>query len=123
MTKQKVLLIVSIILVSLGGSLLIAGTVLSLLHQNTLGDIFIGASSAIGVVALALLVYRLTLVAKDIGPAPQPGKPRVVVKVVDVKDVPKSKEENLFEQYEDLYKKNLISKEDLDQKRKELLGK
>ena len=123
MTKQKLLLILSIVLIGIGGSLLIAGTVLSLLHQNTLADIFLGVSSVLGVVALGLLVYRLTLVAKDMGSTPQPGKPRVVVKVVDVKDVPKSKEEKLFEQYEDLYKKNLISKEDLDQKRKELLGK
>ena len=43
--------------------------------------------------------------------------------VVDVKDIPKTKEEKLYEQYEDLYKKNLITKEDLDAKRKELLDK
>ena len=45
------------------------------------------------------------------------------MKVVDVKDLPKSKEEKLFEQYEDLYKKGLISKEDLELKREELLKK
>ena len=79
MTKQKVLLILSIVLIGIGGSLLIAGTVLSLLHQNTLADIFLGVSSVLGVVALGLLVYRLTLVAKDMGSTPQPEKPRVVV--------------------------------------------
>lgn len=123
MTKQKVLLIISIVLIAVGGSLLIAGTALSLLHYNTLADIFMGVASFLGVAALGLLVYRLTLVAKNIEPTPQPGKPKVVVKVVDVKDVPKTKEEKLFEQYEDLYNKGLISKADLDQKRKELLGK
>lgn len=123
MKKQKVLLIVSICLVAVGGSLLIAGTILSLLHYNTISDIFMGVSSVLGVAALGLLVYRLTLVTKNMEPQQNQGKPRVVVKVVDVKDVPKTKEEKLFEQYEDLYKKNLISKEDLDIKRKELLGK
>ncbi len=125
MKLQKILLIVSICAISIGAGLLIAGVVLSLLHYNVISDIFLGISSILGVISLGLLVYRLVLVSKTVEPVVnnRPNKPRVVVKVVDVKDVPKSKEEKLFEQYEDLYKKNLISKEDLDQKRKELLGK
>lgn len=123
MKLEKILLIICICLIVIGGGLVIAGTILSLLKNDTLADIFLGVGSAVGVVALGLLIYRLTLVVKNIQPEPQQNKPRVVVKVVDVKEVPKTKEEKLFEQYEDLYKKNLISKEDLEIKRKELLGK
>ena len=42
---------------------------------------------------------------------------------IEPSPVPKTKEEKLFEQYEDLYKKGLISKEDLELKREELLKK
>ena len=68
-------------------------------------------------------MWRLTLTPTP-GPRIRPNfNQNVKVKVVDVKDIPKSNEEKLYEQYEDLYKRNLISKEELDQKRSELLGK
>ena len=121
MKKVKLLLIISIVVISVGVACLIAGTVLSLLHYNVISDILLGISSVLGIGALALLIWRLTLL-----PAAAPvhrERPRVIVKTVDVKDIPKSKEEKLYEQYEDLYKRNLISKEDLDKKRAELLGK
>ena len=122
MKLSKVLLILSIILVSLGSALIIAGAILTLLGRTKLGDIFITISSVIGIAAMALLIYRLVVMSKT----PElynTEKTKVVVKIVDVKDIPKTKEEKLYEQYEDLYKKNLISKEDLDKKRLELLGK
>ena len=47
------------------------------------------------------------------------------VQTVDVKPVPEekplTKEEELYKQYEELYEKGLISKEDLDKKKEELL--
>lgn len=45
------------------------------------------------------------------------------VKTVDVKEVQKSQDEIMYDKYVDLYNRNLITKEDLDNKRKELLGK
>ena len=122
MKSHKILLILSIILVSLGGALIIAGAVLTLTGNSTLGDIFMGASSIVGIAALALLIYRLYAMSKT----PEmfsDSNTKVVIKIVDVKDLPKTQEEKLYEQYEDLYKKNLITKEDLDKKRLELLGK
>ena len=126
MKLSKLLLILGIVLVSVGGVLFIAGALLTLLNKSTLGDIFMGVSSLLGIGAIVVLVIRLAIMAKNPSDYPeyQPKpQPRVIVKVVDVKEVPKSKEEQLYEQYEDLYKKNLITKEDLDLKRKELLGK
>ena len=125
MKKERILLIASIAVICVGVALLIAGTVLSFMGQDLLSDIFLGISSILGIGALALLIWRLTIIP---GPRPNPNygpkpNPNVRVKVVDVKDIPKSNEEKLYEQYEDLYKRNLISKEELDQKRSELLGK
>ena len=121
MKLPKVLLIISLVLVALGTGFIVAGTVLMLVSQSKLGDIFLGVSSVFGLAALAVMIYRLSIMANQ-SPIERENT-RVVVKVVDVKDIPKTKEQKLYEQYEDLYKKNLISKEDLDKKRVELLGK
>ena len=125
MKKTQLFLILGIIAVSLGGAMFIAGAVLTLLGNATLGDLIMGLSSIFGAAALVLLIFRLSFMAKDPDAYPEykPQQPKVIVKVVDVKDLPKSKEQELYEQYEDLYKKNLITKEDLDKKRIELLGK
>ena len=122
MKLHKLLLIISIVLISLGGAAIIAGSILSLTGNGTVGDILLGVSSILGLAALALMIYRLIVMSKT----PEEFRteqPRVIVKVVDVKEMPKSNEQKLYEQYEDLYKRNLISKEELDQKRIELLGK
>lgn len=122
MKPSKILLIAGIASVALGVGFMVAGTIVGFNGNRLLSDLFLGISSFLGVLALAVLIFRLVLQSKEEVPI-NPQKPKVVVKVVDVKDIPKTKEEKLYEQYEDLYKRNLISKEDLDLKRKELLGK
>ena len=122
MKPSKILLIAGIASVATGVGFMVAGTILGFYGNRFLSDLFLGISSFLGVLALAVLIFRLVIQSKEEGPI-NPQKPKVVVKVVDVKDIPKTKEEKLYEQYEDLYKRNLISKEDLDLKRKELLGK
>ena len=122
MKTYRILLIISIVLISLGGILIIAGSVLSLQGNSSIGDLLMGLSSLLGLAALVLMIIRLIIMARS----PEQFRseqPRVVVKVVDVKEVPKSKEQELYEQYEDLYNRNLITKEELDRKRKDLLGK
>ena len=120
--KNKLLLVISIVVMAIGVGMFIAASVLALTNHALLSDIFFGVSSFLGIAALGLLIYNLAISSKSIAPV-EPSKPRVVVKVVDVKDLPKSKEEKLFEQYENLYKQGLITKEDLDKKREELLKK
>ena len=122
MKPSKILLIVGITALALGITSMVVGTILGFVGESGLSDIFLGISSFLGVIALAIIIVRLVLQSKEPSFIGQE-KPKVVVKVVDVKDIPKTREEQLYEQYEDLYKKNLISKEDLDLKRKELLGK
>ena len=122
MKTYRILLILSVILITLGLACIVVGSVLTLSGNQTTGDLFLGVSSILGVAALVVLILRLLIMAKT----PQlysDQNTKVVVKVVDVKEVPRTKEEKLYEQYEDLYKQNLITKEDLDKKRVELLGK
>ena len=122
MKAYRILLIISIVLISAGGLLIIAGSVLSLQGNSSIGDLLMGLASLLGLAALVLMIIRLIIMARN----PEQFRveqPRVVVKVVDVKEVPKSKEQELYEQYEDLYNRNLITKEELDRKRKDLLGK
>lgn len=121
--KNKLLLVISIVAMSIGVALFIAAAVLALNGKSTLSDIFFGVSSILGIVALGLMIYNLAISSKNVVPMDEPAQPKVVVKIVDVKDVPKSKEEKLFEQYENLYKQGLITKEDLDKKREELIKK
>ena len=122
MKAYRILLIISIVLISVGGLLIIAGSVLSLQGNSSIGDLLMGLASLLGLAALVLMIIRLIIMARN--PEQFRGEqPRVVVKVVDVKEVPKSKEQELYEQYEDLYNRNLITKEELDRKRKDLLGK
>ena len=122
MKAYRILLIISICLISVGGILIIAGIVFSLQGNSSIGDLLMGFASFLGLASLALMIVRLVIMARN----PEQFRseqPKVVVKVVDVKEVPKSKEQELYDQYEDLYNRNLITKEELDRKRKELLGK
>ena len=122
MKLNKLLLVFAIVIMAVGVGFFIVAVVLSTLGNNLLSDIFLGVAALTGIASLGLLIYNLAISSKNIVPMDEP-KLKVVVKIVDVKDVPKSKEEKLYEQYEDLYKQGLISKEDLDKKRAELLKK
>ena len=123
MKMKKWLLILSVAVMAVGIGLFIAASILSISEKTLLSDIFFGVSSLLGIAALGLMVYNLAVSSKFATPMNEQPRTKLVVKVVDVKDVPKSKEEKLYEQYEGLYKQGLITKEDLDKKRKELLGK
>ena len=124
MKLGKLYLILGIVFVSLGVTAFIAGSVLTVLGNTFVGDILMAASALIGCVALAMLILRLVYMSKNPDEFPQyKPQPKIVVKVVEVNEQPKSHEEKLYEQYEDLYNRNLITKEELEQKRIELLGK
>ena len=120
MKLNKLLLVIAISTMVIGVGFFIAAVILSSLQNSGLADIFLGVSAVTGIISLGILVYNLAISSKNITPAEKP-KPKVMVKIVDVKDVPKSREEQLYEQYEGLYKQGLITKEDLDKKRQELL--
>lgn len=122
MNRDKILYIIGTTLVITGCLFIVAAFLFSKLGYSNLADILLGFSSILGFVSLIVLIIRLVLMSKTTS-QPFSANDKVSVKIVDVKDIPKSKEEKLFEQYEDLFKKNLISKEDLELKRKELLNK
>lgn len=123
MKRDKILYYLGLIAVSIGVLLALASLILSRYGVNRLANIFGWISSILGIASFAIVLIRLTLQVKDpLHNVNKPNGPKVVVKVVDVKDLPKSREQQLYEQYENLYKQNLITKEDLENKKKELLG-
>lgn len=82
-----------------------------------------------GPVSILLLLLKLMLYGGV--QEPQPKNPTVKtykynekdIPIVDVKEFKKSQDEIMYEKYVDLYNRKIISKEDLDKKRIELLGK
>ena len=85
--------------------------------------------AASGPVAILLLILKLMLYGG--APSPEPKQPKVKtykynekdIPIVDVKEFKKSQEEVMYEKYVDLYNRKIITKEDLEKKRIELLGK
>ncbi len=122
MNKDKVLYYIGLVSVVLGIASAFAATILEIFKIVNLSNIFFYVASFLGVVSVIVLILRLVNQSRENRFNSDKG-PKVTVKIVDVKDLPKSKEQKLYEQYEDLYKKNLITKEDLDKKKEELLGK
>lgn len=92
----------------------------------TISGIIIAVS---GPLAIILLVLKLILYGG--APSPEPKIPEVKtyqynkkdIPIVDVKEYKKSQDEIMYEKYVDLYNKKIITKEDLEKKRIELLGK
>lgn len=122
MKKDKVLYLIGLISVLVGLVCAVGAVLFGLLDFPVLSDTLFIISSILGVISLVVFCVRLSNQTKNFGVSSD-NSTKVVVKVVDVKEIKKSQEEKLYEQYEDLYKKNLITKEDLDKKKEELLGK
>ena len=82
-----------------------------------------------GPVSILVLIAKLLVYGGE--PIQEPKTPEVKtykynekdIPIVDVKEFKKSQDELMYEKYVDLYNKKIITKEDLEKKRKELLGK
>lgn len=103
--------------------------VFEIIGNQSLSDIFGIIAAAAGTLSLTIFIVRVVIFGFQFNASAKAAKTKTYtyeqkpVKTVDVKPVPKSKEEELYEQYENLYKQGLITKEDLDKKHEELLGK
>lgn len=121
----KILYFVGLTLLIIGILCTIFAFIFGRIGNGQLSDLFGMISAFCGPSALIILIVRLILIMQTnpirreyVAP-----KPQKEIKTVDVKDIPKTRGQELYEQYENLYKQNLITKEDLDKKRVELLGK
>ena len=56
MNKNRFLLIISIVLISIGGAFIVVGTALTLIGKAGYGDIFMGVSGIFGLAALVILI-------------------------------------------------------------------
>lgn len=81
-----------------------------------------------GPVSIILLIIKLMAYGGAESPEPKKhvvnpnNSSKKVVPTVDVKQIEKSQDEIMYDKYVDLYNQKLITKEDLEKKRKELLG-
>lgn len=122
----KFLFWIAVALLCIGVCACIGGIICEIIGQSLGFKICTITVAVSGPVALVLIVIKFMF----FGGAPASPQVKVnvqskhkEVRTVDVKPVVKTREEELYEQYENLYKQNLISKEGLEQKRKELLNK
>lgn len=123
MKSLRILFYVALGLVGLGIASLVVSTVLDLAGNSELSDTFLLISSISGTAALVVLIVRLVIGVNN-QPVVTPNKQvKKEVKIVDVKPIEKTKEEKLYDQYVELCKQKLITEEELEQKRIELLGK
>lgn len=123
MKSLRILFYVALGLVGLGIASLVVSTVLDLTGNSELSDTFLLISSFTGTAALVVLIVRLVIGVNN-QPVVTPNKQvKKEVKIVDVKPIEKTKEEKLYDQYVELCKQKLITEEELEQKRIELLGK
>lgn len=127
--QGKWLFIVGLVALFIGVAACIAAIVFEFLSRSDLVRIMAIVIGVSGPVALALLIVKFLVY----GGAEQekPATPKVNtykynekdIPIVDVKEFKKSQDEIMYDKYVDLYNKKIITKEDLEKKRIELLGK
>ena len=120
------LFILALVVLIIGVAGLMAAIVFELLGNKDLFEIFGLLVIVCGPISILLFTLKLSLY----GGAPSPKKSIVINKApekpvvtVDVKEPAKTQEEIMYDKYVDLYNQKLITKEDLEKKRIELLGK
>lgn len=118
--KSRVLYILSVIFISIGITGFLVGFLVQRLIDVRIGGIISGIASLFETAALILIIVRA--IRFGFFPVEEPEVIIKEVKTVDVKPIKETQEQKLFKQYEELYKEGLITKEDLENKRKELLG-
>ena len=113
-----VLFVSSICALALGMLSIVAGVIcLMFVDSNVSTILFIVGS----ILCVAGLVFVILHFMRN-GFKPVNEEPTIIVKevkTVDVKEVKETREEQLFKEYEKLFKEGLITKEELEQKRKE----
>ncbi|MCR5333110.1 MAG: SHOCT domain-containing protein [Bacilli bacterium] len=96
---------------------------------TTLVYIFLEASSILFAGSIALFVVRFAVIGTKLrniyyprngAPAQNPNV--VETEVTEVKEAPKTKEEQLVDEYEKLLKQGYITQEEFDEKKKEILS-
>ena len=126
--KQGLWLFILALIVAIIGAIgLILTIVFELIGNKDLFEIFGLMVIICGPIAILLFALKLSFFGGAPSPKPKTMEPKAVEKpvvTVDVKEAPvKTQDEIMYDKYVELYNQKLISKEDLEKKRKELLGK
>ena len=131
MKKQKGqwLFFVGLSILLIGVAALIVAIVAEFINNELMFKIAGITIAVSGPLAILILILKLFLYGG--APSPEPKTPKVKtyqynkkdIPIVDVKEFKKSQDEIMYEKYVDLYNRKIITKEDLEKKRIELLGK
>lgn len=120
--KTRLFFVLTLVFISLGAICIVSSLFISKFINERAGNIVLGIGLLCDVAALIFIIIRAIKFGYPKEKVARNNKQDLgTVNVKPVKDT--SQEENLYKQYEGLYKEGLISKEDLDKKRVELLGK
>lgn len=127
MKNKSVWFWIGIAAVCVGVAAVVCGIVFEFINRTDLFKIAGITLAVAGPIAIICFIIQLMFFG---GANPAPNKNRFAQKpaqpkeprTVDVKPAPKSQDELMYEKYVELYNKNLITKEELDKKRQELLG-
>lgn len=127
--KGQWLFYLGLAMLCIGIAALVLGIVSEFINNRELLKISGIIIAVSGPLAIILLVLKLMLYGG--APSPEPKAPEVKtyqynkkdIPIVDVKEFKKSQDEIMYDKYVDLYNKKIITKEDLEKKRIELLGK
>ena len=123
---ERILLLLSVVFFVIGVSCSVVGFVFEEVGKPYVTEILYPIAAVAGSITIDILIARLIIMVNIVKKyrvnVPRPQAPKQP-KTVDVKEIKKTREQELYEQYEGLYNQGLISKEDLDKKRTELLGK
>lgn len=123
------LFVLGLVILGLGVAALIAAIVFEIIGNKSLYQIMGLIVIIAGPVSILLLILKLVLFGGAASPEPKIPEVKTYqynkksIPIVDVKEFKKSQDEIMYEKYVDLYNKKIISKEDLEKKRIELLGK
>lgn len=119
--KSRILFIITSICIAIGITCYLVFFIMKLANVNgNIASSVLGFGSLFETIAFILIIIRAIVFGfPSVELEDEPYEEEI--KIVDVKPVKETQEEKLYKEYEALYKEGLITKEDLDIKKKELL--
>ena len=123
---DRILFIIGNVFFFIGVLSFIIGFIFEQLGRPYVAEVLYPIGAICGPITIVIFIVRLLIIVnlarKYRVREPKPHTPKEP-KTVDIKEAKKTREQELYEQYEGLYKQGLISKEDLEKKKSELLCK
>lgn len=122
-SNKKILLRAAIILLSLSIALILVGLGFVIFDYPGVSLIIFIVGSILGILGFVVTIIWGIKYMSGVPNNFVMSKRNKDIPIVDVKEVKETPEQKLYKQYEKLFKEGLITKEDLEKKKEELLKK